>query len=261
MIKEYKEMFPKCIEENRGLILSNDIDSLFSCYMLNKIKGLNITHFYDFKHIYDLNNSYNKDKLIGVDIDFVEYPCWGNHTTYNYNPKCANINNLLRIGINRNYTEKFCVSTLLTIISYFDYDISHLNEEQKQVLLCIDSTYKGYRFNKKLFSQYMIDFGLEELLDTVENTSNNTFEYIRDKYNLNGNIKVKDGQLITNIKLGKLSKLFNIDLCLPINENVEIIETFKTKYLKIWDYEEFKENNTIISQAQIYRDSISLTYC
>ena len=64
---------------------------------------------------------------------------------------------------------------------------------------------------------------------------------------------------ISNI--GKLSKLFNINLCLPTNNNIEIIETFKTKYLKTWNYEEFKKNNTIISQAQVYRDSISLTYC
>ena len=44
MIKEYKEMFPKCIEEKRGLILSNDIDSLFrpggTTMLQNNIKGL-----------------------------------------------------------------------------------------------------------------------------------------------------------------------------------------------------------------------------
>ena len=49
MIKEHRELFPKELEENRGLILSDDIDSLFSCYMLNKINGQEITHFYNFK--------------------------------------------------------------------------------------------------------------------------------------------------------------------------------------------------------------------
>ena len=259
MIKEYRELFPKGLEENRGLILSDDIDSLFSCYMLNKINGQEITHFYNFKELYKINNKAHKG-VIGVDIDFIDHLCWGNHTTFNFNPKSANINNLLKIGLNKKYTDKFCISTLLTILGYYNYDISHLNDEQKAFLLCVDGSYLGYYFNKKLFSQYIKNFNLDELLPLLEKHKKSDFQYIVNYYGMNGKINIKDGSFKTNIELDRINKLFNIDIKLPTIEELKLKKKFKTKYLGTWEYDNFKANNFIFSQAQVYKNRISLSY-
>lgn len=259
MKEKYKILFPNMNDIDKGLILSDDIDSLLSCYYLDWYNWQQIVGFYDFSKLY-LINDYKYNGVIGVDIDLVEGTTWGNHTTYNYNPKSANINNLLKIGTDKPYKDKFCISTVLTIISYYNIPIDDYSEEGKMLLLAIDSSFKGYWFNKSLYTKYLKDFELDCLIPVLERHSKEEFNNIISKYKLNEKIKIKDDKLISNIELGDISKLLDIKLELPKIENLRTIFNFNKKYINTYEYNDFKSKYFIFSQAQTYKNSISLSY-
>ncbi|MGU9539173.1 hypothetical protein ACQX0N_09355 [Clostridium tepidum] len=255
MKKDIKEKFPKWINEdyNYNLCLSDDIDSFFSCLVLNKIKGYKIGWFYNFKSIYR-SVDIEKNKIISVDMDLCNNRrCWGNHVTLK-NPNSANLNAILEIS-RYNYTEKYCGSTLLTILSYYNVDISDLSEKQKMALLAIDSTYLGYWFKDGYYcKKYLKLMELDCLLEVLERHTKQEFKDIDIKYNLNkGKIYInKDGQIKTNIKLDKLQELFpNLSFSLPKNKfkrkrEFKIIENCFLKH----------DEKQIFSCARTYKNAL-----
>lgn len=273
MNKEYKDKFPTWCGNNKKyyMCLTDDLDSLFSCLLLQQIKGYEISHFYSFNALYKGDN-YKKDnyKLIGVDMDLVDKSCWGNHVTGVNNPLSANLNVIEGINTN-NYFTKYAGSTLLQIISYYDIDISMLSEEAKMVLLCVDSTYLGYylkqypqpqRANKK----YLCDvLELEELYKLQQEHSKEEFDKLQEKYNLKKKIFVnEEGKLKTAIDLQGLTELFNLPFLLPKNQFTKIND-YKDKGVSLYKYESLKKElekkgTPIFSQAMTNKNYIKLSY-
>lgn len=255
MKKEIKEKFPSWIEENidYSLCLSDDIDSLFSCIILNKIKGYEIKWFYNFNSIYRADTYKKGTKIIGVDMDLVNNRrCWGNHVTIE-NKNSANLNTIM--GINRNnYTEKFAGSTLLTILSYYNVDLSQCTEKQLEVLISIDVAFKQYYFNKNLFKKYYNDILEYPIFSKIiEKHDKDYFYNIILEYKLNEHIYINEnGQLNTNIELGKLGELFpKLSFNLPENtykkkRNFEIVQSN-------WQEHEQEE---IFSCARTYKNKL-----
>lgn len=221
MNKYAKQLFPTWVNDTRqyDLILSNDIDSLMSCIFLEKIKGYNINYFFNFNSFYrpyKINEV--KNPIIGIDIDFRNLKCWSNHYTRNagyHNVNSANLNNI----IVNDYYAKYAGSTLLEIISYYDFDISNLSDEAKMILLAIDVAYKGF-YRKKfkdIHKKWLVNvLQLKDLYSILSNHSESDFINVIKKYNLNGKIWIdKDGYLQTNIKLDELSKVFGFSIELP----------------------------------------------
>ncbi|WP_163289369.1 hypothetical protein [Clostridium sporogenes] len=254
MKKEIKEKFPKFLEEdyNYSLCLSDDIDSFFSCLVLNKLKNYKIGWFYNFNSIYRAKDV-EKKKCIGVDMDLVNGKrCWGNHVTIE-NPNSANLNTIL--GISRyNYTEKFAGSTLLTILSYYNVDLSQCTEKQLEVLISIDVAFKQYYFNQNLFKKYYNDI-LEYPMfaEIIEKHDKDYFYNIIKEYRLNEHIYInEDGKLKTNIELGKLQEVFpKLSFNLPKNEfkkkrDFEIIQSTWQEH----------EQNEIFSCARTYKNKL-----
>jgi hypothetical protein len=215
-----KQLFPDWVNDDNtkqyDLILSNDVDSLLSCIFLEKIKRCNINYFFNFNSIFRANEP--KNPIIGVDVDLKTLKCWGNHFTRNcgyHNPNSANLNNI----IVNDYYSKYAGSTLLEIISYYDYDISQFSEEAKMVLLAIDSTYLGYYSKnfKDIHKKWFINvLQLKDLYSILQNHNESDFIDVIKKYNLNGRIWIdKNGYLQTNIKLDEISKIFRFDIELP----------------------------------------------
>ncbi|HCL4448319.1 TPA: hypothetical protein N2D16_003999 [Clostridium botulinum] len=255
MKQEILEKFPKFLEDdyNYNLCLSDDIDSFFSCLVLNKLKGYEIKWFYNFNSIY-FSTDYKEDtKCIAVDADLTNNRrCWGNHVTLE-NPNSANLNTIM--GINRNnYTSKFAGSTLLTILSYYNVDLSDLSEKQLELLISIDVAFKQYYFNKNLFKKYYNDI-LEYpmFVDIIEKHDKDYFYNIIKEYKLNEHIYInEDGQLNTNIELGKLQELFpNLSFSLPQN-------TYKKKrdFKIIQSTYQKHEQEQIFSCARTYKDAL-----
>lgn len=224
MKKEIKEKFPSwCNDTNTkyNLMLSDDLDSLFSCIVLENLFGYKIKYFYNFNMMYTTKDI-EKQSSIAVDVDLTYGRCWGNHVTLD-NEYSANLNTIQGIGEYDYYYKKYFGSTLLTILSYYDVDLSILTEEQKMVLLAIDSTYLGYKNPKyRHIAEYWIKDVLEfnELYEVLKRHTQEEFKDIIKKYNLDSKIIVNhDGQLNTSIKLDKLKELFPyLPFSLPKNK-------------------------------------------
>lgn len=267
-LKEYGDKY--------GLILSDDIDSLFSCIILNKLFGTKVGAFYSFNKMYINKNITKNRKPIGVDADFIHKRCYGNHVTLLSNgdiknDKCVNLNNIFNINSN-NYTKKYAGSTLLTIISMYNYPIKNLTEEAKMILWCIDVAYKGYFYNNYIIKKTHKDYftkilELEDMYNVLERHSEQEFKDIIDKYKLYKNISInQNGNLETEIDLKSLSKIFNLNLMLPKREfklNKAYIQECKNiKYIpknKKYIQDNLKENEYIFSLALTYTNSIKYT--
>lgn len=235
MLQELKDKFPKwCKDRDYDTILmTNDFDSWFSSKLLedNQVK---IGFFFDNQFIYKIENLEKPNGMVAVDADLVSGRCWGNHVTLiskddQVNEKSANVNNIYKINARNNYTKKYCGSTALEIMAYYNFNISNLSLEAKKVLLCIDSHFIGLKHPKFKQTQFnwLKTLGYPELIEVAENTTREEFEQLQKKYNLKSEIWMDwDGYLKTDIKLSELSKLFNMDLSLPTEKwvytNIEI---------------------------------------
>ncbi len=258
MKQELKDKFPKwCQEDNivkiNNMCLSDDLDSLFSCIILQKLfPNTRINGFYDFKTLYNTKelNKFDGD-IFGVDMDLTSGKCWGNHVTL-HNSKSANINTVL--GINQdNYYTKFCGSTLLTVLSYYNCQLDTLTEEAKMILLTIDSTFLSYWFNNGYYcKKYLELMEMEELLEVLSRHSKSEFEALNSKYNLKSKIYIdQEGQLQTNIKLEELGELFNLSFLLPKNKfnpyyELQIVQSPYIKHSK----------EEIFSCARTYKNAL-----
>lgn len=265
MNTELKQQFPKWTtelsEDKDFLILSDDLDSLFSCAILNKLFGVKVKGFYNFYNLYlaDEKEKLRHQSAIGVDTDFTRLKCFGNHLTNNNNNKCANLNNIFNIKTS-NYTDKFAGSTLLTILSLYDMHdwVNSLSEEAQMVLLCVDSSFLGYFYNghiQYIHKKWFTRLGFENLYNLIKTKNKSDFEKINRKYNLKGKITyLQDTKLLyTDIDIVALEELFNlnlrINLCnLKFNKIKEyhncVMEDFTQE-----DLEQLKNDKDITSLA------------
>ncbi|MCR3761804.1 hypothetical protein KYB31_22785 [Clostridium felsineum] len=272
MNKEYKEKFPNWTKDNKKyyMCLTDDLDSLFSCILLNKIKGYKISHFYSFNSLYRLSSYKNNSKIIAIDMETNIGKAWSNHVNNVYNCNAANLNVIDRIDENT-YFKKYSGSTLLQIISYYNWDISSLTEEAKMILLAIDSTYLGYYLKQYPLPQvankhYLCDIlDLKELYKLQESHTKEDFEKLQKKYNLKKKIFVnEEGKLKTSIDLKALSKIFKFKFRLT-EENFELIKTFERAGVSTKHYtnkiKKLEGNgHKIFTQAQTNKNFIKLSY-
>ena len=231
MIQELKEKFPvwtRTIKEN-PLILSDDIDSLMSYIFLRDRFNCKVRYYYDVNgenwthRLYKQKGydyGFDSKKAIAVDLALEGYRCWDNHVikvrdTDNTNKLSANLNVIDNIYLD-NYTNKWCVSTYITILSYYNIDISKWTRVQLAILCSIDGVYYPFRNErfKSIATKHLKDLGYEFLVDFIENNMK-YIEEIKDKLNLDEKIKIQDGKLTTNIKLKELSEIFKTDISLP----------------------------------------------
>lgn len=226
MKNELKSKFPTWVNEQEygkyHLCMSDDIDSLLSCIILNQLFGYEIKYFYDFHNVYVAPKERRKE-IIGVDIaiEFNDMKIWDNHVvkiqdTDKVNPNSANLNAINQIS-RSNYINKYAGSTLLQVMSYYNVPLPR-NREALMILLTIDVAYKGHYhdFFKYTHNEWFKQMELEPLLDVLnEEKSSNAFIEIMKKYRLNEKIRIKDNQLSTNIKLKELSQVLGLNVELP----------------------------------------------
>lgn len=268
MNKIIKEKFPEWTKDLKGysLCLTDDIDSLFSCIILQNLFNAKIELFYNFNSLYMVDNYIDDGFLCGVDMDLIEGKCFGNHVTRiskedAKNEKCGNLNTILDVT-GQNYTKKYGGSTLLTILSLYNVDISELSEECKLILLSIDSAYLGYYYNnyniKNANKHYLCNIlEFEELYNLQKKYSKADLDNIQSKYNLKGKIWInQEGKLTTDIKLEELSKLFNMPFLLPKN-TFDLHSNFNNRVTTI-DYKIKKKDQLPASNQGLF--SCALTY-
>ena len=242
MKKEIKNLFPNWVNDDRyyDLILSDDLDSLFSCEILKEVKGWQINYFNDSFKALGITEFANSEKPIGVDLSLCEGKTFDNHVVMmneydDYNSESANFNIIDKIS-RENYFDKYCGSTLLMIWSLYDIPLPE-TDEGKMILLCIDSTFKGFYSPwpkpRKANERYLVDYmGFPELHNLLHRYKQSDFLSVMRKYNLNKKIYLKDGYLQTDIKLDELREIFNFSFFLPKNR-FYLREEYKTNIMRL----------------------------
>lgn len=236
MKKIIRDKFPSWVNDtvkHYTLCLSNDLDSLLSCIFLKLFKGYDISHFYTFNAIGEIEgHNSSPQSLIGVDIALEFGRCWDNHITMlnrndSVNEQSANLNAINKIS-RSNYFTKYCGSTLLQILSYYSYDLSQFSEEALMILMCIDSSflpfYTSFKDTGTYYMQEILQF--PELVELTERHTQSEFEQLNRKYNLKAPITLKKGYLETKIDLASLSEVFSMPISLPTS-GFKLLEEFE----------------------------------
>lgn len=266
-MRDLKDTFPLWINDNiqRDMILTDDIDSLMSCIVLNLLKGYEIRYFYDCSYttnsqaIYtdvNINTNVNVNEIVGVDFALEGFKTWDNHVTRitsndPYNELSANLNNY----ITRNsYYSKYLVSTFFTICWYYGIDFTKWSNEQLLILCAVDGMYHPFKEENKRYKpiarKHFKELNVEFLSDFIQCNIKDIID-IENDLHLKDKIIVNDeGYLTTNIDLWWISKIFNISVELPTSQ-------FKTSGVYNKYYYNL-DNNT--SKISLQRDKTLLNF-
>ena len=231
-MRDLRKTFPTWVNDNitRDMILTDDIDSLMSCIVLNLLKGYEIRYFYDCSYtktsqaIYtdvNINTNVNVNEIVGVDFALEGYKTWDNHVTRitsedTYNELSANLNNC----ITRNsYYSKYLMSTFFTVCWYYGIDFTKWTTDQLLILSAIDGMYHPFKEENKRYKttarRHFKELGVEFLGDFMEENLNDIIQIEKD-LNLKSKIKVnQEGYITTNLELWWIGKIFNMPIELP----------------------------------------------
>lgn len=231
--------------------MSDDIDSLLSYTFLRDNFNCKVKYFYDSNGENWTHKLYKQKgfdyklygkKAIAVDLALESYYAWDNHVVKfskddSYNKNSANLNAIDNI-CSYNYTEKWCVSTYITILSYYNVDIKNWSRNQLAVLCAIDGLYYPFKNNysskidfKSIATEHLEQLDYEFLVDFIEDNLD-YIEKIKEDLNLESKIKIVNNKFTTDIKLDELSEIFNTDISLPIG----IFELKQTLHKQFKDY-------------------------
>lgn len=152
-IKKFIDKFPewvKVVDDTYYLILTDDIDSLFTCALLKYKFNCKIGYYYDFISIHQVEGvRTTKDKIIATDMAVENgFKAYDNHAVKIHkddevNPQSANLNIVKNI-YQGNYFSKYAGSTALMVaVMYEVFDFNKLTDEQLMTIACIDSFYMG----------------------------------------------------------------------------------------------------------------------
>lgn len=282
MNKEIKEKFPKWCEDSNtkySLLLSDDVDS-FMCYILQKeLFGREIECFINVNYQKANWNSYGKqmlygtkpaldwDKIVGLDIALEKTKCWDNHVIRiskedKVNPNSANLNSIMNI-CRVNYKYKFVVSSFITMLSYYDFDLSSWNMEQLAILCAIDGLYEPFvnQSFKEIGRKNLALLGYDFLADFIERNID-YIKAIETKLILKqGKIWINEnGNLETNIDLLSLELIFmDIFKCcfnLP-NMQFRELKTYKSKYIRLQENSTYNKDDLNVKNRLV---NFALTY-
>ena len=189
--------------ENYYLVLSDDMDSFYSCKYLKKRFNAEIGGYYAFGKGLFLTEKAKKENrnLIYVDCSVVRdgVMCFDNHRTLFTNHMAINPNMITDRASSDNYFKKYCGSTLMLLYALYHGELSDL---EKDFVIAIDGFYIGwYRENGRFrnVNQYWLDMlDLSESLTPV--LEKHDMQYYIDliaKYQLKEKIFIKKNKLFT----------------------------------------------------------------
>ena len=231
MKEKYLSKVPEWYKSNEkfDLVLSDDLDSLATVTVVQSVHpNWNVEYFYDFDNIYVSPDVYFKENKshtrVWCDVAFCRNEmAFDNHISRkdiddHVNPRCINPNILADVS-NYGYTNKYAGSTALLIWSLYNIPLP-TTEEGKMILLCIDSTFKGFYSSKfkernRFFLCDVLD--LPELYEVEKRHDIKEFYQLMDKYGLSQKIRYnsESKQIETKLDVATISEKLGIDISLP----------------------------------------------
>lgn len=273
--REIPKWYKRIGEEYCSLILTDDMDSAYSCMLLQGLySGMRIekaptmntgpipvSGFYDFKNLY-INPIFDKSRTrVFVDDEMTCEFCMSNHSMAIRNEDALNPN--LMVFNNPKYTQKYAGSTFLMILSCYNICLDVFTEEEKMTILCLDSTYKGF-YNpsfKEINISWLKRLGYPELITLMETKKAIDFENIKLKKNLNAKIEAKlhtDDQYYLNLKFcDKKGEEVSIPWNYGFNKEKEFQRTICQS---LSQFQKLESQYQIVSVARTYTNTYQVTY-
>lgn len=185
------------------LIMTDDMDSFFSCRFLNRRFSVEIGGFYKFNNgIYLTDKAAKSDKQpIYVDCSIVRdgIMAFDNHRCLMSNHMIVNPNLVMDRMDNKTYFNKYCGGTLLFLCALYGGEFSEL---EKDFMIAIDSFSIGWYKDNGSFrkiNEYWLDMlGMTETLTPTLNRHD--MQYYTDllvKYQLKEKIYIEENKLKT----------------------------------------------------------------
>lgn len=284
MKKEIKEKFPSWCEDTDkkySLIMSDDIDSLMCYTFQNWYFNRQVKFFFDAnaqgftQKLYkstEVAENIGNENVMGLDIALEgDIKTWDNHIVKIKradvtNSNSANLNVALDI-CQINYTDKACVSTFITMLSYYDIDISKWSKEQLAVLCAIDGLYYPFKTGSNFIMTARKNLrllGYDFLEDFIKENMKLILD-LKNKLKLDAKIKVgADGKLTTAIDLDKLSEIFEDIFWYISLPNCEFTEksTLYKQYVQNINYskDDLLEEYNLFNFALCYRNKGVISY-
>ena len=235
------------------LVMSDDLDSYFSCNYLRRLFGIQIGGYYSFETGLYLNPelAYNQEPIY-VDLSITTGKTFDNHFTFIQNPLSINPN---RFVCPTEYYKKYNGSTLALLKSiYSPNELGQLDNKHLSAILCVDSWYVGYYKSngryRDINMQWFDMLGFTDFVLPLLNSKNN--QYFKDfalDNSLNAKIYIDEhGYLYSeaNIDFPKCK----FDLVLPVTKVVESRDEAESRY---------KRNpESILISAETYKDKYIL---
>lgn len=249
---KYKEILPQWYldKEDYNLVLSDDLDSLLSCAILNKVSGWKIKYFYDFGQLYKSKGFItDRDKRVWVDVATLKgEKAFDNHVSMVSLDDDIDLSNTINPNVmcyitSKNYAEKYAGSTALMLWSLYDLPLPE-TEEGKMILLSIDSAFLGH-YKAKFEQQntfYLRDvFEFNELYKVLKRHDIDDFYRVIGENNLKKKIEYKDGKIYTDLDIDKIGKKLGIDLNIIPQKSFEIVEKYYIQEKKISNEKKVKD--------------------
>lgn len=273
------------INDTYKLILTNDLDSLFTVAILRFLFGCEIAKFYDFTTMYSTRDKVDKDKYIGCDlaVEDSQIKTFCNHVTRIWkddkvNPNSANLNNFAT-GVygggsiqSTTYFRKYGGSTALTLLSYYDMfdklllpNHTELTDEQKKILISIDSYFLGAYLPKhyegsKYFYKWQRVLELEMFQNIFDSNTQKELEQFQKDNNLKGNIYMQGNTLGTTLDLNYLKEHFpmlDFNLDITFTSKFELATPINSKFYTGDSKHDIK--GRVFSLSVINRDKVVYT--
>lgn len=232
-LKEKFQSWTNEVTQDNKLILTNDLDSLFTTAVLKYLFGCEVGLFYDFKHLYSTQSKFDKDKVIGCDVALEDplMKTFCNHVTRmtkddKVNPMSANLNNFAK-GVygggsiqSTTYFRKYGGSTALTVLSLYDaFDKlllpghTELTETQKKIIITIDSYFLGAYLPKhyegsSYFYRWQRALEIEMFQDIFDNNTQKELEQFQYDHKLKKTITMSNNELETGLDVDFLKEHF-----------------------------------------------------
>lgn len=236
--------------ENYYLVLSDDMDSFYSCRYLTKRTGVQIGGFYSFEQgLYLANDVLRTSKSpVYVDVACVKdgTMAFDNHRSICRNHMQINPNIITDRFENETYFHKYCGNTLMVIVALYG-EGQELTELEKAFLCAIDSAYVGfYRSNgrfKDINIKWLEMLGLKEML--LPMYESHDMQYFIDL--------IADYQLKEKIYIDDEGKLFTYADILP-HDTFSLAMPVQKSYISKEELEQYLiGDNSLFVAAENYK--------
>lgn len=221
---ELKQKLPQWYKDTKNkysLILTDDLDSLFSCAILKAKMD------WDIEQVMLFNAKQNSEisvdwhgvaenathEAIGVDFAKVNGKTFDNHVCLfnsddTYNNEAINLNHIYEVSRN-SYTKKFNLSTTLLLWSLYDLPKENLPDELMMLLLTIDSSYYSFfhGFQRQNYRWLVDELDLPEFYECQKRHTEYDFIKIAKEYGIKEKIFMKDHRLYTDIDVDGINSL------------------------------------------------------